>query len=298
MMKKLLGYLFFYIFLAVLLLPFLVTFLCGGFGKNHMQEARLLYGKEDIVFFDSELEEYVAGVVAAEMPASFPMEALKAQAVAARTYQIRQMQGAGSENVLYDVGQAYIDILEQQKKWGKNYPVYAAKIRQAVQETAGEIMVYDGEPILAAFHAQSAGRTEDAVHVWQTEVPYLKSVSSEKDKMAPDHKTEAVISSEMIEEKLGDGEWKILSRTDAGYVREVQIGENVFSGREVREALDLRSTCFDLEKQGTDYIFTVTGYGHGVGMSQYGASFLAEEGENYRQILRHYYQGIDFRKIE
>lgn len=297
-MKKLLGMLFFYILLVVLLLPLAVTFLCGGFGRNLPQEAKALYGMADLAPMDAELEEYVVGVVAAEMPAAFPEEALKAQAVAARTYQVRQMQGAGSAEVLYDVGQAYITLEEQEKKWGKKYPQYAAKIRKAVRETAGEIMVYNGEPILAAFHAQSAGKTEDAVHVWNSEVPYLKSVDSGKDKNAPDNETEVVLSAEELAERLGEGELSICSHTEAGYVKEVQVGERIFSGREVREKLGLRSSCFSAEKTGDSYRFTVSGYGHGVGMSQYGASFLAEEGMTYREILRHYYQGIDFQYLE
>ena len=179
-MKKLLGILFFYSILVVLLLPLVVTLLCGGFSKAMPQQAKVLYGTADLAPLKSELEEYVVGVVAAEMPAAFPEEALKAQAVAARTYQVRQMQAAGTKEVLYDVGQAYIDTAEQKKKWGENYPVYASKIRKAVRETAGEIMVYDGEPILAAFHAISAGRTEDAVHVWNSDVPYLKAWTAGK----------------------------------------------------------------------------------------------------------------------
>ncbi|MGN1230537.1 MAG: SpoIID/LytB domain-containing protein, partial [Anaerotignum sp.] len=126
-MKKLLGVMLFYILLAVLLLPFLVTLLCGGFRKEIPQEAKVLYGLADLAPLDSELEEYVVGVVAAEMPAAFPEEALKAQAVAARTYQVRQMQAADSDAVLYDVGQAYITEGEQKKKWGENYAFYAAK---------------------------------------------------------------------------------------------------------------------------------------------------------------------------
>lgn len=297
-MKKLLGCLFFYIILVVLLLPFVVTFLCGGFGKDLPQEAKGLYGVADLVTFDSELEEYVVGVVAAEMPAAFPEEALKAQAVAARTYQVRQMQEAGTEKVLYDVGQAYITLEEQEKKWGKKYPQYASKIRKAVRETTGEIMVYNGEPILAAFHAQSAGKTEDAAHVWNSEMPYLKSVDSGKDKNAPDNETEVVLPAEKLAERLGEGELSILSHTEAGYVKEVQVGKKIFSGREIREALGLRSSCFSVEKEEDSYIFTVVGYGHGVGMSQYGAFFLAEEGKTYREILQHYYQGIDFHVLE
>ncbi|WP_458407679.1 SpoIID/LytB domain-containing protein, partial [Anaerotignum sp.] len=145
-MKKLLGILFFYIILVVLLLPLAVTFLLGGFSREIPQQAKVLFGTADLTPLESELEEYVVGVVAAEMPAAFPEEALKAQAVAARTYQVRQMQAAGTDEVLYDVGQAYITTEEQQKKWGENYPFYAAKIRKAVKDTAGEIMVYEGNP--------------------------------------------------------------------------------------------------------------------------------------------------------
>lgn len=298
-MKKLLGIVLFYILLAVLLLPFLVTFLCGGFGKEMPQQAKVLYGLADLAPLDSELEEYVAGVVAAEMPAAFPEEALKAQAVAARTYQVRQMQAAGSDAVLYDVGQAYITEEEQKKKWGENYAFYAAKIRNAVCATAGEIMVYEGEPILAAFHAQSAGKTEDAENVWNSPVPYLKSVDSGEDRNAPDNKTTVTLSAKEISDKLGCEAKKIsiLSRTDAGYVDRVQVGERSFTGRELREALGLRSANFTVEKEGDAFCFTVFGYGHGAGMSQYGASFLAEKGMDYHEILQHYYTGIDFRKI-
>ncbi len=298
---------FFYVLLAVLLLPCLVTLLCGGFGKEAFQEAEVLYGTADLAPMGSELEEYVVGVVAAEMPAAFPEEALKAQAVAARTYQVRQMRAAGSEAVLYDVGQAYCTTEEQKKKWGEHYPQYAAKIRKAVRETAGEIMVYEGEPILAAFHAQSGGRTEAAENVWSSEVPYLKSVDSSGDRTAPNNKTEVTFSAEEVLEKLETiGETgctaenldiRIQSRTDAGYANKVQAGNLLLTGRQVRETLGLRSANFTAERQGDLFHFTVYGYGHGAGMSQYGASFLAEQGKKYHEILRHYYTDITFDHI-
>lgn len=298
-MKKLFGMMLFYIILAVLLLPLLVTALCGGFHRELPQQAKTLYTLADLAPLDSELEEYVAGVVAAEMPAAFPKEALKAQAVAARTYQVRQMQAAGSEQVLYDVGQAYITPEEQKKKWGKQYTFYASKIRDAVRSTAREIMVYEGEPILAAFHAQSAGKTEDAENVWDHPVPYLKSVDSSEDKNAPDNKTTVAFSVQELSDKLGCDAKKISihSRSDAGYAAQVQVGERIFTGREIREALGLRSANFTVEQDGDRFIFTVFGYGHGAGMSQYGASFLAKKGMNYHEILQHYYTGIDFQQI-
>ena len=252
----------------------------------------------------------MAGVVAAEMPAAFPEEALKAQAVAARTYQVRQMQAAGSRAVLYDVGQAYLSEAEQKEKWGEGYALYAGKIHSAVRATAGEIMTYDGEPILAAFHAQSGGRTEDAAHVWNTadavavwgnSVDYLKSVDSKGDRQAPNNETTVTIAAKALAERLGiagDAAVSVRKRTEAGYVAEVQAGSKTFSGREIRERLGLRSADFTIAKNGDSYIFTVHGYGHGAGMSQYGASFLAEQGKNYHEILRHYYTGISFSILE
>ena len=300
-MKKLCGFLLIYVVVAVLLLPLLLTMLCGGLGKELPQEAKALYGLADLAPLDSELEEYVAGVVAAEMPAAFPEEALKAQAVAARTYQVRQMQAAGSSAVLYDVGQAYLSEAAQKEKWGESYGLYAGKIRSAVRATAGEIMTYDGEPILAAFHAQSGGKTEDAENVWNAAVPYLKSVDSKEDRQAPNNETTVTIAAKTLAEKLGvakDAAVSVKKRTEAGYVAEVRAGDKTFSGREIREKLGLRSANFTIAKNGENYLFTVHGYGHGAGMSQYGASFLAEQGKDYHEILRHYYTDISFSILE
>lgn len=300
-MKKLCGFLLIYVVVAVLLLPLLLTMLCGGLGRELPQEAKALYGLADLAPLDSELEEYVAGVVAAEMPAAFPEEALKAQAVAARTYQVRQMQAAGSSAVLYDVGQAYLSEAAQKEKWGESYGLYAGKIRSAVRATAGEIMTYNGEPILAAFHAQSGGKTEDAENVWDSAVPYLKSVDSKEDRQAPNNETTVTIAAKTLAEKLGvakDAAVSVKKRTEAGYVAEVQAGDKTFSGREIREKLGLRSANFTIAKNGDGYLFTVHGYGHGAGMSQYGASFLAEQGKDYHEILRHYYTDISFSILE
>lgn len=306
MRKKLLSAVILYILTAVLFLPLFVTLLCGGFQREMPQSAEL-YGTEDLAPLPTELEEYVAGVVAAEMPASFPLEALKAQAVAARTYEVRQMRAAGSDSVLYDVGQAYADEAAQREKWGENYGQYAAKIRRAVRETAGEIMIYDGEPILAAFHAQSGGKTENAENVWDSPLPYLRSVDSAEDKAAPGYETEISLSAEEILQRLEtkgsptqtakDLSIEILSRTDAGYVAEVSAGGLRLTGRQLREALGLRSANFTVEKQADGFAFHTYGYGHGAGMSQYGASFLAEKGLNYREILNHYYTNVNFEQL-
>lgn len=293
-MKRWLWLLFLYLFLGILLLPLAVTYLCGGFGRGPEAKEKVLYTMTDLAEPQTELEAYVEGVVAAEMPVSFPEEALKAQAVAARTYQLRQQQAAGTEEVLYDVGQAYLSTAEQKERWGENYAVYAAKIHRAVRETAGEIMVYDGEPILAAFHAQSAGRTEAAENVWAEALPYLRSVDSSSDADAPQYETEVFFSERELKKRLGTADLQILSRTAAGYVSEVQAGEKVLTGREVREALGLRSSSFTIERTAEGILFTTHGYGHGAGMSQYGAAALAKEGKDYHEILRHYYTDVKF----
>lgn len=305
MARKILAMLIGYIILAVVILPLCITLLLGGFAKDEVKEAKSLVGIDDV--FPSELEEYIVGVVSAEMPAAFPEEALKAQAVAARTYQVRKMQEAGTDEVLYEVGQAYCTIEEQKKKWGDHYIEYANKIRKAVKETQGEIMVYEGEPILAVFHAQSAGRTEASENVWTSPLPYLKSVDMERDKEAPNNQVTCTISEKDVWNKLSaygklsqkesELSFHIEERSEAGYIQKIQVGGLNLTGKEVREALGLRSANFQVERKGDSFVFVTHGYGHGAGMSQYGASFLAEEGMDYREILCHFYQGISFQNI-
>lgn len=305
MAKKLLALLFGYIVFAVVILPLFVTLLWGGFSKEEVKEAKSLVGIEDV--FPSELEEYIVCVVSAEMPAAFPEEALKAQAVAARTYQVRKMQENQTDQVIYDVGQAYCSIEEQKKKWGSNYVTYANKIRKAVKDTQGEIMIYEGEPILAVFHAQSAGKTEASENVWTSQLPYLKSVDSEEDKNAPDNQVICTISAQdvwnklsvygKLNQKASELAFQNIERSDAGYIKKIQVGGFTLTGKQVREALGLRSANFEVSREGDHFTFVTHGYGHGAGMSQYGASFLAEDGLDYREILCHYYQGISFQNI-
>ncbi|WP_313526863.1 stage II sporulation protein D [Anaerotignum sp.] len=305
MAKRILAILMGYIILAVVILPLFVTLLWGGFSKEEVKEAKSLVGIEDV--FPSELEEYIVGVVSAEMPASFPEEALKAQAVAARTYQVRKMQEVGTDAVLYDVGQAYCSVEDQKKKWGDTYVENANKIRKAVKATEGEIMIYEGEPILAVFHAQSAGKTEASENVWTSPLPYLKSVDSERDKEAPDNQYTYTMSAKDVWNRLGNyGKlnqsadkltFSNIERSEAGYIQNIDVGGLELTGKEVREALGLRSAYFEVERKGENFVFVTHGYGHGAGMSQYGASFLAQEGKDYREILCHYYQGISFQNI-
>lgn len=303
---------FIYIIVAMIVLPALVTY-CSRRSDNSTEQTQTtpsgveLASPEIIKQNSNELEEYIKGVVAAEMPALFEKEALKAQAVSARTYAVRKMNEANRTDVPYDIGQAYITVEQMKQKWGEHFDEYYSRISQAVEQTKGQIMVYDNEPILAVFHAESAGKTESAENVWQQQIPYLKSVDSSLDENAPDfEKSVSFTYDEFIKRfynKYGDialnsqslpHQIKILSYTPAGYVQQIQIGNRTFTGREVRETLSLRSSNFTVQSQNNTIIFTTKGYGHGAGMSQYGAQFMAKEGKTYQQILQHYYTGISF----
>ena len=263
---------------------------------------------EDGTVKDMTLEKYLQGVVRGEMPASFEMEALKAQAAAERTYVYYQLAAGRKEkhpeaDVCTDhtCCSAFLSEQAAREKWGGDYDPWEARIEQAVAETDGQAVLYGGQPILAVFHSSSAGKTAAAEDVWSGELPYLKSVDSKGDRQAPNNETTVTIAAKALAERLGiaeDAAVSVKKRTEAGYVAEVQAGSKTFSGREIRERLGLRSADFTIAKNGDSYIFTVHGYGHGAGMSQYGASFLAEQGKNYHEILRHYYTGISFSILE
>ena len=310
MVKKIISMVFIYIIIAMIVLPALITY-CSYHGQNKQQTQPQQQNEEqnaeiatpEIIRTSSDFENYIKGVVAAEMPALFQTEALKAQAVSARTYATRKMYESNTNTIPYDIGQAYITVEEMKQKWGEHFTEYYNKISDAVEQTKGEIMIYDNEPILAVFHSESAGKTEDAENVWQKQIPYLKSVDSSLDKNAPDfEKSISYTFDEMTKSfcntykdfSFSNNQIKILSHTPAGYVQKIQIGNKTLTGREVREILNLRSSNFTVNIENNTVIFTTKGYGHGAGMSQYGAEFMAKEGKTYREILQHYYTGISF----
>lgn len=252
------------------------------------------------------LEKYIAGVVAAEMPADFELEALKAQALTARTFIIDQMLRGNSAKSLdgADVSdtvqhQVYKNNEELKQAWGTDYDWKYKKIAQAVLATEGQILTYEGKPITATFFSTSNGYTENSEDLWPNAYPYLKSVASPWDKKSPKFYDRKVIPIAQFEQKLGV---KINNAKDIGFVVERTPGKRVatvdingkkVSGITIREALDLRSTDFNWERKGDNIIISTRGYGHGVGMSQYGANGMAKEGKNYQQIVKHYYQGIE-----
>ena len=276
-------------------------------GEKEEELICALLGGEEVFL---PLEELVCRVTAAEMPALFPEEALKAQAVAARTYIAyrlsRPVEAHPGAAVCDDPGHccAVAGKEELVASWGENGESWYGRIEAAAEQTAGQVLTFEGEPILAVFHASSAGRTASAASVWGGNVEYLVSVPSpegEKDFSAWSSEVyvekqafaSAIRSSHPGADLSGAFWFGAAELSDGGYVERVQVGGEWVSGSEIRARCGLKSTCFAVE-EGTDLIrFDVRGYGHGVGMSQYGARAMAEEGKSWEQILSHYYPGTE-----
>ena len=254
-----------------------------------------------------DMQEYLVGVVAAEMPASFQEEALKAQAVAARTYAmycaLGQKHGEAQVCTDYACCQAWQSDEALRQKWGGDYDAYSQKIRAAVEATAGQYLSYEGQPVFAALHSSSAGATEDCGQVWNPS-PYLVSVSSPEtaedvpnfvstvDCTPLDFRDTLLYAHPEADFTGEESGWIGEVRLDgSGRVASAVLGGVSMKGTELRQLFGLRSTAFCLEYTGESFRFTVTGYGHGVGMSQYGANVMAREGGTYTGILAHYYPG-------
>ena len=246
------------------------------------------------------MTDYLIGVVSSEMPASFNFEALKAQSVLARTYALKTKQ---TEKKLTDTvsTQSYIDIDQMKNKWGNSFNTYYNKIKNAVENTNGEYLSYNGNYIEALYHSTNNGKTESSLDVFGNYYPYLISVSSEYDKNASSYLRTINMPLDAISNKLGlslnnDSVINILSYTDGGNIKEININGNNFSGKKVRELLGLRSADFDISISDNNANITTRGYGHGVGMSQYGANGMANAGYGYKDILSHYYPGTTLTK--
>lgn len=261
------------------------------------------------------LETYVSGVVAAEMPPEFELEALKAQAIAARTYIVNKAMTKDFSNVPVEgawvtdtvAHQAFFTTDAIKQNWGIwKTARFLEKVYQAVKETSGLIMVYDGQPIDATFFSTSNGFTENSEDYWSQEIPYLRSVPSPWDKqLSPKYEQTFRVPLKEFYQKLSIKEvavssgaglsMQILERTEGKRIKSVRIGDQIYSGREIREKLGLPSSHFQWQLRDKHVEIKTYGYGHGVGMSQYGAQGLAKEGYNAEQILKYYYKGIELK---
>lgn len=264
------------------------------------------------------VRDYVIGAVASEMPAIFETEALKAQAVVCHTYAERQRE---LQKKYPDEALGNADFSDDPNKYqgfftndmirhyfGDNYEMHYSKIADAVDEVLDYMIVYDGEPIISAFHSMSSGMTESAENAWGTAVDYLVPTDSESDIDAPNYTNEARISVDFVKarlERIFEGtvlddepeNWiKIGERSESGTVLSADVGGITVTGNDLREAFGLRSADIEVECFDGEFIFTTRGYGHGVGMSQYGANSMAQKGKKWRDIISHYYKDVEIVK--
>ena len=257
------------------------------------------------------MEDYLWGVVAAEMPASFEPEALKAQACAARTYTVIRQNSGSKKHPGADLCddstccQAYTDRASAQKRWGLGAGKNTRKIAEAVSATDGLGILYEGQPIQALFFSSAAGNTVDAAEVWGNSVDYLKSVSSPEGEEVPNYKSQVVLSVEEVRDKIlavypeadlsgGPETWfGTLHPGAGGAVAAAEVGGLTLTGGQMRKLFGLRSASFSVACTDGSFIFNVVGHGHGVGMSQYGANAMAAEGKSFRDILTWYYTGVE-----
>ena len=335
-----------YLFVAVAFIILLCVLLVGlGDGNNIIKgrtDEKYNFSEDSIVFkekrgeprikvyktgedkiVDMPLEEYVRGVVSAEMPAEFPIEALKAQAVAARTYVLARLEEYKGSKCSIGKGADICDSVHCQvykskeikfSEWKESSALgYWNKISEAVAATSGQVLTYDGELVMYPYYfSTSSGRTENAAEVFSVDKPYLKSVKSENEEASKKYRTnnsftftelvnkinskydKAKVSSKNLKSQI-----KILSRTSGGgSVKEIKIGSVTISGKDFRFLLGLASSNFDITFNSKNVVIDCKGYGHGVGMSQWGASGMAKEGAKYTEILTHYYSGVKIEKYD
>ena len=276
---------------------------------GEIDSARTLRVLDGDTVTEMSFSDYLQGVLRAEMPASFQEDALRAQAVAARTYTYYKMSSGGNHGDTADICtdhsccQAFLGKEKAADNWGKNAERYEAKIENAVSATDGQVMLYGGAPILAVFHSSSAGETWNSGEVWAQDLPYLQSVSSPEGEGVPNYySTVELTEAEFREKFLAARPEADLSGPASGWIRDpvmdgvhvesVTIGGVSVSGPSVRSIFGLRSASFTAEAGDGKITFYVTGYGHGVGLSQYGANAMAESGSTWREILAHYYTGV------
>ncbi len=252
------------------------------------------------------IEEYIVGVVSGEVPISFEMDALKAQAVAARSYVLKQLEY--NKNKDYDVvdtvmNQVYLDSDQLKNRWGNDYESNLNKAKAAVLETKGEYLDCNGSVVEALFFSTSTGYTENSGEVFPTQQPYLKSVASMWDAdVSPVFNDYFHFSLADFYRLLGveyrDNVYvEVISTTSTGRIKQIKINNKVFSGDQVQYLLGLRSTFFTITQNGNSVDINTKGFGHGVGMSQYGAEGMALNGYKYDEILKYYYQGVEIKKI-
>lgn len=308
-MKNMYGYLSVFLIFVMLLCPLIPGTSEKNAGTGALpvlsataQESKIKLKTESGEIVSLSMRDYLFGVVAAEMPALYHEEALKAQAVAAYTFTLYKAgQNSKEEYDITDnssIDQAYITDEQAKEKWGDSYEEYRTKILSAIDSVAGKTVTYDGKIALTVYTAISGGKTESAKNVWGEDHPYLTSVESVGDLLSPDYLSSVTLSPEEIKEKMPSvkdieqGKWfSSPVYSDSGTVLTMKFGDTVISGKDIRASLGLKSANFDVTAENGNFVFTVRGYGHLVGLSQYGANYMAMQGSTYEEILLWYYKG-------
>lgn len=308
-MKKILAFIVLVITIPTFVIHFFFNYsyekIKTGFNTNkEKQVVRVKRSNGTVENLD--LEEYLIGVVSAEVPVTFEKEAIKAQTVAARTYAMKQIQN--STNRDYDVtddtlSQVYQDDNKLKEKWQNKYNEYINKIKECVNETEGEYITYNNEVIYAFFFSTSNGKTEDNKDVFGQDLPYLKVVDSSFDaNETRSFQSQKEFTKQEFYQKLEipySDKLNIsnVEKTSSGRVKNITLNNVTFKGRTFQSKLSLRSNDFEISETNEKIIVTTKGYGHGVGMSQYGANALAKQNKNYKEILKYYYQGTQIEKL-
>ncbi len=307
-------------FLPVFFLKNLSNPLTENLPAQEIQEEAETVNPDTITVFRSAQQEnteidffeYVCGSVAAEMPLSYHEEALKAQAVACYTNALRlknNANGQGNYHISDDssIHQGYLSPEQREEKWGEDSQKYESKLKSIVKTVENEAIYYKNELCVAAFHAICSGYTESAENIWGEKVPYLVSVKSNGDNLSPQYSTALSFNKKEFSECLENANIsakgiktlkdviKIEKKSKANTVLKATIGDKSYSGEDIRKIFLLKSPSFSVESTKDSITFNVTGYGHGVGMSQYGADFMARQGSSYEEILKHYYKGAEIK---
>ncbi len=308
-MKKIIGLIVLVVSVPGIIIHFFYNYsvktIISGFNSNKTEKIiRIKRSDNNIITMN--LEEYLIGVVSSEMPVSFEKEALKAQTVAARTYALKQMEN--SKNRDYDVTddtmtQVYQNEEELKNKWKDNYDNNINKIKECIKETEGEYVTYNDQIIYAFFFSTSNGKTEDNKNVFGQDLPYLKVVDSSFDEVENSNFTfTKEFTKEEFYNKLGITYNETLhvtdiNKTESGRIYSLKINGNEIKGRTFQSKLGLRSNDFELYESNNKILITTRGFGHGVGMSQYGANALAKQDKTYEDIIKYYYKGTKIKKL-
>ena len=318
LMKRFLIIILIFLTLSILL-PYFIISSFGGFysppgaKKDEPYKTISVYIKAEDKVCDMDMSQYLKEAVAAEMPAEFEPEALKAQAVAARTYLVNRIKADNPDAKKEHNGaqictdsthcKAWMSEADRKNAWEKDKAdAYWKKISDAVESTSGIIITYNNAPISAVFHSTSSGFTENAKDVWGGDVPYLVSVESKGDEASPKFHSELVLSVEDFKKKAEEnidgvnwdsGLFSDIERSGAGGIKTIKLGGVEIKGSKLRSIYGLRSANIDIYEENENVYMEVTGFGHGVGMSQYGANYLASQGMKYEDILKTYYTGVE-----